>query len=365
MPTILVTGAAGYIGSHAVKRLLAAGHRVVGVDDLSAGHRGAIDRLATIAGGRLAFVQANVGDRDTMRRVLIEHDVTDVMHFAASALVGESVENPLKYYLNNTAATAALLQAIDAASGIASGTTPAAPGAASKPPSGGVRRFVFSSTCATYGEPDAAHIPICEDCPQLPINPYGRSKLASEMLLKDWAEARRLAGAPVGLALLRYFNVAGSARDGLIGEDHTPETHIIPVVLQVALGTRPSVRIFGTDYATPDGTCRRDYIHVEDLVDAHAAVLERLGPGDARTYNLGTGTPVSVREIIEAARRVTGHAIPAVEGERRPGDPPVLLADPSKIARELGWKASITRVDDMVASAWGWFRANPNGYRGR
>jgi len=290
-----------------------------------------------------------------MERVLGEHDVTEVLHFAASALVGESVERTTKYYLNNTGATASLLEACDAA---ANGT-----GAAGRATSGGVGLFVFSSTCATYGEPSAEHIPIGEDCPQCPINPYGRSKLASEMLLKDWAESRRIAGRPVGLALLRYFNVAGSDREGLIGEDHTPETHIIPVVLQVAQGSRESVRIFGTDYGTPDGTCLRDYIHVEDLVDAHAAVLGRLGTGEVRVYNLGNGTPVSVRQIVEAARRVTRHAIPAVETARRAGDPPVLLADPSKIWREVGWRASITSVDDMVASAWKWFEANPRGYR--
>lgn len=351
MPTILVTGAAGYIGSHAVKRLLSAGRSVVGVDDLSKGHLGAIERLKTIADGRLAFETAGVGDRAAMQRILAAHDVTEVMHFAASALVGESVEIPTLYYLNNTAATATLLESIDAA--------------ARTSPSGGVQRVVFSSTCATYGEPDARHIPIREDCPQSPINPYGRSKLCSEMLLLDWSEARRIAGRPVGLALLRYFNVAGSDRATLIGEDHNPETHLIPVVLQVALGRRDQVKIFGTDYPTPDGTCQRDYIHVEDLVDAHAAVLPTLEPGQIRVFNLGTGTPVSVREIIDAARRVTGHAIPAAETPRRPGDPPVLLADPSKIDRELGWRASIRKVDDMVASAWAWFRANPDGYATR
>lgn len=349
MSTVLITGAAGYIGSHAVKRMLAAGRRVVGVDDLSKGHRGAIQRLTSIAGGRFTFEHASVADRPAMQRILATHAVTDVMHFAASALVGESVERPTLYYLNNTAATATVLDACDAVAASGGGA-----------PS--VERFVFSSTCATYGEPAPQHIPISETCPQSPINPYGRSKLASEMLLRDWSDARRIAGRPVALAMLRYFNVAGSARDGLIGEDHSPETHLIPVVLEVALGKRESVKIFGTDYPTPDGTCQRDYIHVEDLVDAHAAVLAALKPQEVRVYNLGTGTPVSVRQILDAARRVTGHPIPALQIERRPGDPAILLADASKIARELGWKASITRVDDMVDSAWRWFTQNPRGY---
>lgn len=353
MTTVLVTGAAGYIGSHAVKRLLAGGRRVVGVDDLSMGHMGAIERLMGVAKGNLAFVKGNVGDRAVMERTLREHDVTEVMHFAASALVGESVEKPTKYYLNNTAATANLLEAIDACTGAAAGA------------SGGVKSVVFSSTCATYGEPGEQWIPIREECPQSPINPYGRSKLASEMLLKDWAEARRIAGRAVGLALLRYFNVAGSDRAGLIGEDHNPETHLIPVVLQVALGARKGVKIFGTDYPTADGTCLRDYIHVEDLVDAHAAVLAALKGGEVQVYNLGTGTAVSVRQIIESARRVTGHAIPAEEVGRRAGDPAVLLAEPSRILREVGWSAKIRGVDEMVGSAWGWMKGNPKGYAGR
>ncbi|MEZ6234731.1 MAG: UDP-glucose 4-epimerase GalE [Phycisphaerales bacterium] len=360
MSTILVTGAAGYIGSHAVKRLLAAGKRVVGVDNLSRGHRPAIDRLASLAPDRFAFEQADVGDTKRMARILAEHKVTDLMHFAAYALVGESVEQPLLYYQNNTAATARLLEACDLA---AAGTT-----LGSRSP--GVQRVVFSSTCATYGEPDESRIPIEESCPQSPINPYGRSKLASEMLLKDWADARNRAGTPVAMALLRYFNVCGSDSAGLLGEHHDPETHLIPVVLQVALGQRDKVKVFGTDYPTPDGTCLRDYIHVEDLVDAHAVVLDALNPasaakggaGAARIYNLGTGKAASVREILEAARRVTGHPIPAVEVDRRPGDPPVLLANPSRIASDLGWKAATTSVDRMVETAWRWFRENPKGY---
>jgi UDP-glucose 4-epimerase len=230
-----------------------------------------------------------------------------------------------------------------------------------------VQRFVFSSTCATYGEPAPGFIPIPETCPQRPINPYGRSKLHVEHMLFDHAAAAaggRSKFGPFGFAALRYFNVAGSDRSGLIGEHHEPETHLIPVILQAALGQREHVTIFGTDYETPDGTCIRDYIHVEDLIDAHVAVMDALKPGDARTYNLGIGRGYSVREIIGAARRTTGREVKVVEGPRRPGDPPVLYADPSKIRRELGWSAQITGLDEIIGSAWKWYQSNPRGYAG-
>ncbi|MFN0134275.1 MAG: UDP-glucose 4-epimerase GalE, partial [Phycisphaerales bacterium] len=262
-----------------------------------------------------------------------------ILHFAALAYVGESVERPLDYYRANTAAAIGLLEACNVA---------------------GVDRLVFSSTCATYGEP--ATVPIPETCPQSPISPYGRSKLMVEHMLADFAESRARAGRPFAYAALRYFNVAGCDRSGIVGEAHDPETHLIPIVLQAALGLRDRVNIFGTDYPTPDGTCIRDYIHVEDLIDAHVRTLDSLKPGDRRAYNLGIGRGHSVREIIAAAERVTGRKIPIVEGPRRPGDPPQLFADPARIRRELGWSASITNLDDTIASAWNWMRSHPKGY---
>src|SRR5436190_13327970 len=278
---VLVTGAAGYIGSHAVQRLLRDGHSVVGVDNLFRGHAEAMELLKKDAGGRLHFVKADIGDRAAMEGLLRERWVETVMHFAALAYVGESVEQPLRYYRNNAAGALALIEACTAA---------------------GVNRFVFSSTCATYGEPAKEFVPIPETCPQSPINPYGRSKLHVEHMLFDYAASgggtglRPVNAARFAFAALRYFNVAGSDRTGLIGEHHEPETHLIPVILQAALGQREGLTIFGTDYPTPDGTCIRDYIHVEDLIDAHLRVMSELLPGDARSYNLGIGKGYSVRE---------------------------------------------------------------------
>jgi UDP-glucose 4-epimerase len=336
---VLVTGAAGYIGSHAVQRLLQGGHTVAAVDSLVRGHAEALDLLKKDAGRRLTFVKADVGDRGAMEGLLREHRVETVMHFAALAYVGESVEQPLRYYRNNAAGALALIEACTAA---------------------GVNRLVFSSTCATYGEPAQEFVPIPETCPQAPINPYGRSKLHVEHMLFDHAASP--AGKSFSFAALRYFNVAGCDRSGLLGEHHEPETHLIPVILQAALGQREGVTIFGTDYPTPDGTCIRDYIHVEDLVDAHLRVMSELLPGDARTYNLGIGKGYSVREILGAARRVTGRQFGVKEGPRRPGDPPALYADPAKIRRELGWAAKITDLDQIIASAWRWFQKHPRGY---
>lgn len=338
---ILVTGGAGYIGSHAVQRLLRDGHRVVAVDNLFRGHARAIDLLKRDAGGRLEFVKADTGDRTALDRALAENKVEAVMHFAALAYVGESVDDPLRYYRANAAGTLTLLEACESA---------------------GVERFVFSSTCATYGQPDAEHIPIPETCPQRPMSPYGRSKLHVEHMLEDFAEAQARKGKPFAYAALRYFNVAGCDRSGLLGEDHEPETHLIPVILQTVLGRRDSLTIFGTDYPTPDGTCIRDYIHVEDLIDAHVRVLEAMRPGDRRAYNLGIGRGYSVRQILEAACRVTGGKPTVHEGPRRAGDPPALYADPSKIRRELDWSAQVTDLDEIIGSAWRWFRANPRGY---
>jgi UDP-glucose-4-epimerase GalE len=325
---VLVAGGAGYIGSHAAKQLLEAGHRVVVVDNLDRGHARAVLPGAV-------FEKLALAETEALARLMSEQRIDCVMHFAALAYVGESVSEPLRYYDNNTAGTVSVLRAMQAA---------------------GVGRMVFSSTCATYGEPETT--PIVETMPQRPINPYGWSKLFVERVLRDYAAANR------GFAFvsLRYFNVAGAAADGSLGEDHQPETHLIPVVLLAALGKRERVTVFGTDYSTPDGTCIRDYIHVEDLCDAHITAMEALKPGDARFYNLGIGRGYSVREVIESCGRVTGREIPVEYGPRRPGDPAVLFADASKIRGELGWTARYTELDAIVATAWNWFRSHPGGY---
>ncbi len=343
--SMMVTGGAGYIGSHAVKALLRDGHDVVVVDNLCRGHIEAIERLRSLAPDRLHFVRSNVGETVHMESVLREHAVKSVLHFAALAYVGESVKEPLHYHRNNTSAALALVEACHRA---------------------GVERFVFSSTCATYGEPEANCIPIREDCPQKPINPYGWSKLHVERILADYAAYCQDAGRPFAYAALRYFNVAGSDRDRLIGEHHDPETHLIPVVLQAACGVRDEITIHGTDYPTPDGTCIRDYVHVEDLIDAHLVALNALEPAengaDQRHYNLGIGKGYSVREVIDCARNVTGRDIPVAEGPRRAGDPPVLYCDPSCINSELGWSASTPDLESMIDSAWQWMLAHPQGY---
>ena len=327
---VLVTGGAGYIGSHAVKRLVEGGHCVVVLDNLGRGHREAIP-----AG--VAFEELDLRQTEAVTGALKHHQIDCVMHFAALAYVGESVHDPLQYYDNNTAGTLSLLRAMDAA---------------------GVRRLVFSSTCATYGEP--ATMPITEDMPQSPINPYGWSKLFVERILIDYAAAK----SDFAFAALRYFNVAGCASDGSLGEDHEPETHIIPVLLNVALGKVPKVTIFGDDYPTPDGTCIRDYIHVEDLADAHAVVMDALSPGDRWFFNLGIGQGHTVRQVMEAARKVTGVDIPIEVGPRRAGDPPQLYADASKIQKQLGWQAKRTDIEQTVETAWRWFKTHPDGYAG-
>jgi len=339
---ILVTGAAGYIGSHACKRLLKDGHSVVALDNLLRGHRAPMDLLAARAGGRLTFLDRDVNDTPALEEVLKRHRVESVMHFAALAAVGESVQQPLLYYRNNVAGMVSLLEACDAT---------------------GVSRLVFSSSCSTYGQPPERLVPIPETCPQHPISPYGRTKLMGEHLLADYAHGQRLAGRPFAHAALRYFNVAGADLEGELGEDHSPETLLIPVVLHAALGRRDGVDIFGVDYPTPDGTCIRDYIHVDDLVDAHVAVLGALKPGDGLAFNLGIGRGFSVRQVIRAACAVTRTEIPTREGPRRPGDPPRLFADPAAIQRTLGWSAKVTDLHRIIESAWAWFRAHPNGYR--
>ncbi len=325
---VLVTGAAGYIGSHAIRTLLLDGHRVVALDNLSRGHREALNPKAP-------FIEADVRDVASVLAALRGYRIDCVMHFAAFAYVGESVEKPLLYYDNNTGGTMALLSAISQSD---------------------CRKVVFSSTCATYGEP--ASMPISEDTPQQPINPYGASKLFSERMIRELRTV--LPG--FSCALLRYFNVAGAAADGTLGEHHDPETHLIPSILQAALGKREKVVIFGDDYPTADGTCIRDYIHVEDLVEAHVAVMQALKSGEERIYNLGMGHGYSVRQIIDAARAVLGQSFKVDLGPRRPGDPPELYANPTRILEELGWKATRTDVARTIESAWRWFREHPNRY---
>lgn len=347
---VLVTGGAGYIGSHAAQRLIADGHNVVVVDNLFRGHAAAVDRLRarSTGGDRLRFERRDIAETDAIEAIVREHRIDTVMHFAAWTYVGESVQKPLDYYANNTAGSLSLIRASERSAAHAHG---------------GVKRFVFSSTAATYGEPPADRVPIREDCPQLPINPYGASKLMVERMLADAVAAASRDGRAFGAACLRYFNVAGADRTGLIGEDHDPETHLIPIAIQAAMGKRPGMTIFGEDYPTPDGTCVRDYVHVEDLADAHVTVMNSMKLGASVAYNLGIGRGYSVREVIAAVERVTGKRIPVKAGERRAGDPPVLFADPSRIRDELGWRASWTDLEKIIATAWEWMRRHPEGYR--
>jgi UDP-glucose 4-epimerase len=325
---VLVVGGAGYIGSHCVRQLIAANHRPVVLDNLVYGHPGAIPT-------NVQFYPVNLGDEKLVRDILIKEKIEVVMHFAAYAYVGESVKDPLKYYLNNVAATLHLLHAMLEV---------------------GVTKFVFSSTCATYGVP--ASLPITEDLPQAPINPYGQTKLDVENVLKALSVSHKLS-----FAAFRYFNAAGAAEDASIGEDHNPETHLIPLAIDAATGRRPALQIFGNDYPTPDGTCLRDYVHVDDLSRAHIAVFEKLDtPGAALFYNLGTGTPNSVLEVLAAIEKVSGLKVPANFAPRRAGDPPALFADSSKAVRELGWKIKFTKIEDIVATAWAWHKTHPQGY---
>ena len=328
---VLVVGGAGYIGSHCVRQLLAAGHRPVVLDNFVYGHRGAVP-----PGIRLH--EGDLGDEAFVGRVLREEKIEVVMHFAAFCYVGESVTAPLKYYFNNVVATLHLLRAMLGA---------------------GVRKFVFSSTCATFGVP--ATLPIHENLPQAPINPYGQTKLDIENALKALAHAEGLS-----FAAFRYFNAAGAAEDGTIGEDHAPETHLIPVAIDVAVGRRPHLELFGTDYPTPDGTCLRDYVHVDDLSRAHIAVFDRLAkPGHQLFYNLGTGTPTSNRAVIRAVEKIVGRPVKVVESPRRAGDPPALYADSTKARTELGWQVKFPDIESIVASAWRWHEAHPRGYDDR
>jgi UDP-glucose 4-epimerase len=336
---VLVTGGAGYIGSHTAMRLLEEGHAVTVVDDLRRGHRAAIEILEPL--GDLEFVEADLGDRAEVARAMRRRGIELVMHFGALTYVGESVEEPLRYYRNNAAGSLGLLEAMQDA---------------------GVGRLVFSSTCATYGEPDARHVPIDETCPQHPISPYGRSKLMVEHMIRDFAASQARRRLEFAWCALRYFNVAGCDPAGRLGEDHDPETHLIPICLEVALGQRASLTIFGTDYPTPDGTCIRDYVHVMDLADAHLVAMAALGPGAALAYNVGIGRGFSVREVIDACRSVTGIDFRVAEGQRRPGDPPALFNNPARIERELGWRARRSSLEEIIRTAWDWKRAHPRGY---
>jgi UDP-glucose-4-epimerase GalE len=324
---VLVTGGAGYVGSHAVRALLEAGHDVVVLDDLSSGHPAAVLEQARLVVG-------NVGDRALLDDLFGHTSFDAVMHFAAFIEVGESVIDPLRFYDNNVGNTVRLLRAMQHHD---------------------IRRLVFSSTCAVYGVPQ--QMPITEDMPTAPRSPYARAKLAVEWALADSAPAWGL-----GFMALRYFNAAGAAADATIGEDHHPETHLIPNVLKVALGQREHLQIFGTDYDTPDGTCVRDYVHVEDLAGAHVRALETIRPGQPRYYNAGTGKGASVRELVDVAREITGHPIPVLETERRAGDVPILRADSAKIKRELGWSVKFESLRDIVASAWAWHHSHPTGF---
>jgi UDP-glucose-4-epimerase GalE len=326
---VLVTGGAGYIGSHAAKALKQAGYRVIAFDNLVAGHR------AAARFGEL--VEGDISDVAALRRTLGQHGIGSVMHFAAFLDVGESVANPVKYYRNNVGGALAVVEAMVAE---------------------GVPYFVFSSTCATYGEPNET--PIAETHPQQPINSYGESKLTIERALPHFERAHG-----IRWVSLRYFNAAGADPDGEIGEDHSPEIHLIPRAIEAALGGR-GLQVFGDDYPTPDGTCLRDYIHVTDLADAHVRALGALvDTGKSGVYNLGTGRPNSVKEIITTVERVCGRQVPWTLAPRRPGDPAILYASAHKAQTELRWTPRFSDLDTIVGTAWTWHRTHPHGYGDR
>ena len=318
--TILVTGGAGFIGSHACKALAEKGYLPVTIDNLSTGHKSAV-RFGP-------FVQADIRDVAAVTACIREHNISAIMHFAASAYVGDSVREPMSYYDNNIGGMTALLQAAQ--------TT-------------GVHRIVFSSSCATYGIPDT--LPITETCRQMPINPYGRTKLIGEHMLAEQAAAHG-----INFAALRYFNAAGADPSGMLGENHTPETHLIPLALMAAAGRAPALTVFGTDYDTPDGTCIRDYIHVTDLARAHVAALDHLMEGGPMLHlNLGSGRGHSIKEVITAIEAMTGQRLPVKYGPRRAGDPPVLTADPSAAARILGFRTELSDLETILTHAAPWF----------
>jgi UDP-glucose 4-epimerase len=320
--TILVTGGAGYIGSHAVLALQKAGYEVIVLDNLSYGHRELVEDVLHVK-----LIVGDTSDRTLLDQIFANHNIAAVMHFAAYIAVGESVVEPAKYYRNNVSGTLTLLEAMLDAS---------------------IKKFIFSSTCALYGEPKT--VPIPEAHPFDPISPYATSKLMVEQMLSDFDAAYGLKS-----VRFRYFNAAGADPNGLLGEDHAPETHLIPLVLLTALGKRDSVSIFGTDYSTRDGTCVRDYIHVADLAEAHVLGLDYLlKGGDSQVFNLGNGNGFSVREVIETAKQVTGREIKVVESDRRPGDPPILVGSSDKARSILGWNPKYPNVNEIITHAWQW-----------
>ena len=325
---VLVCGGAGYIGSNMTAMLNSEGHEPVVYDNLSTGHRAAV--------GHTKFVEGNLDDYELLVETLKKYDIEAVMHFAAFIEVGESVQAPLKYYRNNLSCTQNLLSAMEAV---------------------GVEKFVFSSTAAVYGIPESIGGGISENCPTEPINPYGQTKLAVERMCYYQSRAEKLR-----YASLRYFNTCGAGNNATIGEDHRPESHLIPLTIQAAMGKRNEIKIFGTDYGTPDGTCIRDYIHIDDLCRAHLLVLNKLDQSRELVYNLGNGKGFSVREVIETVKRLSGKDFKVVTAERRPGDVPILTSDATKVRNELGWKTEKPELQEMVSSAWKWHNEHPDGY---
>ncbi|RKY10660.1 MAG: UDP-glucose 4-epimerase GalE [Planctomycetota bacterium] len=325
---VLVCGGAGYIGSNMTAMLASDGHQPVVFDNLSKGHREAVHNVQ--------FVLGDFGDFNVILETLQKYSIEAVMHFAAFIEVGESVQQPLRYYENNVSKTRTLLAAMEKA---------------------GVSKFVFSSTAAVYGMPDT--IPITEDVAKAPINPYGETKWAVERMCHFLAQTGRMR-----YAALRYFNACGAGGNGTIGEDHHPESHLIPLVIQAAMGKRDNIKIFGTDYPTDDGTCVRDYVHIEDLCKAHLLALKKLDAESELAYNLGNGTGYSVRQVIDTIRKISGKNFKVVETDRRPGDPPVLTADASRASAELGWTTDYPELETIVESAWKFHNDHPNGYGG-
>jgi UDP-glucose 4-epimerase len=323
---VLVCGGAGYIGSNMTAVLGESGCEPIVFDNLSTGHRSAVKDAKLIEG--------DLADHELLVRTLKHHNIETVMHFAGFIEVSESVQMPLKYYYNNLVNTHNLLSAMEAA---------------------GVEKFVFSSTAAVYGTPQK--VPITEDCLKEPINPYGETKLAVERMCHYQVQAGRLR-----YAALRYFNACGAGGNGLLGEDHRPESHLIPLAIQAALGKRSEVKIYGTDYNTTDGTCIRDYIHIDDLCRAHLLALDKLGQSRELIYNLGNGKGYSVREVVDTVKKVSGKSFKVIETDRRPGDPPILTSDATRAKNELGWQIQLPRLEDMVASAWQWHCRHPDGY---